>query len=161
MLPDPAWLKSPLRCCGFARRYRLTKSILSVLLIFAASRLVVIIGVNFGKLLVRDPDPAQWDAGNAWYYRLLRWDSGWYFSIIHDGYRYSDNASVENSTVFYPLYPLVSYAVKDLFHIDGYLALLLVANVASLAVVLLTLIKKTKTKCRRYKSTISMDHLRK
>lgn len=110
---------------------------LSVLLIFAASRLVVIIGVNFGKLLVRDPDPAQWDAGNAWYYRLLRWDSGWYFSIIHDGYRYSDNASVENSTVFYPLYPLVSYAVKELFHIDGYLALLLVANVASLAVVLL------------------------
>jgi Gpi18-like mannosyltransferase len=110
---------------------------LSVLLIFTASRLIVVIGVNFGKLLVRNPDPAQWDAGNAWYYRLLRWDSGWYFSIIHDGYRYSDNTSVENSTVFFPLYPLVSYVVKDLFHIDGYLALLLVANVASLAVVLL------------------------
>jgi len=75
--------------------------------------------------------------GPAWYHRLLRWDAGWYASIVRDGYRYSDDASVPGSTVFYPFYPLVSSAVKSLLGIDQYVALLLVANVASVAAVLL------------------------
>ncbi len=115
-------------------RWRAYDVYLSALLIFAASRLIIFIGINFGKLLIiRIGDP--WDAGNAWYYRLLRWDSGWYADIIRDSYHYS--ASVQSSVVFYPLYPLVSYGVKSLFGIDEYLALLVVANGASLFVVLL------------------------
>jgi len=110
---------------------------LSALLIFASSRLVVFFGVNFGTLLVRDPDPAKWDAGPAWYHRLLRWDSGWYGSIVTDGYRYSEDATVQGPTVFYPLYPLVSYWVQALFGVSHWAAMLLVANVASLVVVLL------------------------
>lgn len=125
------------RICQFRERWRGYEIYLSALLIFGASRVVVIIGVRFGALLARTPDPAQWDAGKAWYYRLLRWDSGWYASIINNGYQYSDNATVQGSTAFYPLYPLASYAVKNLFGVDEYLALLLVANVASLAVAFL------------------------
>ena len=120
----------------FSERWRAYQVYLAALVIFVASRLVVVTGVKFGTLLVRVPDPSQWDAGNAWYDRLLRWDSGWFADIITEGYRYTDNASVESSTAFYPLYPLVSAALKS-FGVDTYLALLLVANVASLLLALL------------------------
>jgi hypothetical protein len=109
------------------------------LLIFLASRLVVIVGVRFGTLLPpRAAARAYCDAGPAWYYRLLRWDSGWYARIIRDGYQYSDDPSVHSSVVFYPFYPLVSSALKPL-GVDESLALLLVANVASvIAIVFMT-----------------------
>jgi len=123
-----------LQICG---RWRTYKICLCALVIFAASRLVVIIGINLGTLLVPATNPGKWDAGPAWYHRLLRWDAGWYASIIRDGYRYSDDASVPGSTVFYPLYPLVSSGLKSLLGIDEYWALLLVANVASLVAALL------------------------
>jgi Gpi18-like mannosyltransferase len=110
---------------------------LSAMLIFAASRLVVIVGINFGTLLVRIPDPKHWDAGSAWYHRLLRWDTGWYAAIVKDGYQCCAAPGVEGTTAFYPLYPLVTYAVKSLFGINHFVALLLVANVASLFAVLL------------------------
>jgi hypothetical protein len=113
-------------------RWRTCKVYVHALAIFAASRLVVVIGVNFGTLLVPATNSGKWDAGPAWYHRLLRWDAGWYASIIRDGYRLSDDASVPGSTVFYPFYPLVSSALKSLLGIDEYLALLMVANVASL-----------------------------
>src|SRR5262245_13803624 len=109
----------------------------SALLIFAASRLVVILGVKFGTLLVQIPGPGKWEAGPAWYYRLLRWDSGWYASIVSDGYRYSGDDSLHNSIVFFPLYPIVSTAVKSLFGIDPFIALVLVSNVAALIAALL------------------------
>lgn len=108
---------------------------LSALLIFAASRLVVVIGVKFGTLLVLDNKPItldSWDAGKVWYHRLLRFDSAWYADILSHGYRRSDGP-----TAFYPLYPLVSRAVKSLFGIDQWSALLLVANVSALIAVLL------------------------
>jgi hypothetical protein len=123
-----------LQICDGWRAYKIY---LSALLIFAASRLVVIIGINFGTLLVPAANPGKWDAGPAWYHRLLRWDTGWYASIIRDGYRYSDDASVPGSTVFFPLYPLVSSALKSLLAIDEYWALLVVANVASVVAALL------------------------
>ena len=63
---------------------------LSAMLILAASRFVVIVGINFGTLLVRIPNPKHWDAGSAWYHRLLRWDSGWYAAIVSDGYQCCD-----------------------------------------------------------------------
>ncbi len=119
----------------FRERWRAYGVYLSALLIFLASRLVVIVGVNFGTLLVKPEGSGNWDApGHAWYYRLLRWDSGWYAGIVRHGYQYSNDAI---PVVFYPLYPLVSYSVRSLFGIDEYLALLLVANVASVFIVLL------------------------
>jgi hypothetical protein len=106
----------------------------AAVLIFAASRAVVIIGVIFGKLLVAAPTTATWEAGGAWYYRLLRWDSGWYASIMESGYRYPADAS---NAAFYPLYPLVCLAVKWLFGVNQGVALLIVANVAAVAAVCL------------------------
>jgi hypothetical protein len=117
------------------QRYRACEVYLLGLLIFAASRLVVVIGVDSGTLLVRAANPGAWDAGKAWYYRLLRWDSGWYAEIISHGYRYGRGEVP--TTVFYPLYPLASRAVKLLFCIDRWVALLLVANVAALVAALL------------------------
>jgi hypothetical protein len=119
------------------KKWRAYGVYLSALLIFSASRLVVIIGVHFGALLVPTSNPGKWDAGPAWYHRLLRWDAGWYASIVRDGYRYSDDDSIASSVAFHPLYPLLSYAAKMLFGIDEYLALLLVANTASLVAILL------------------------
>jgi len=106
------------------------------LLIFAASRLVIYLGVQFGTLL---PTPTGdfWNAGPAWYHRLLRWDTGWFLSIINTGYRYNADNTVASSTAFFPLYPLVSYVVKLLFGIDEFLALFLVANIAALVVAVL------------------------
>src|SRR5277367_1912076 len=115
------------------KKYRSCDVYLCALLIFAASRLVVIFGVDFGRLLVAIPDPNRTDVGPAWYYRLLRWDSEWYATIVSHGYRYGDDPTVEGPTVFYPLYPLVAYVIKSLFGIDHFVALLLVANIAALA----------------------------
>jgi hypothetical protein len=108
------------------------------LLIFAASRLVVVLGTFFGKLLVVDPDPAKWNGGQAWYYRLLRWDAGWFLDIVNRGYHYGGSSSKGNVS-FLPGYPLIAFVVKSLLDIDALLALLLVANVASLAVSFLML----------------------
>lgn len=116
-------------------RWRAYQVYLAALMIFVSSRLVVLIGAKFGALLVRVPDPSKWD-GSAWYNRLLRWDSGWYYSILRDGYVYNDDVSKSSSVVFYPLYPLASYAVKSL-GFDEFQALVLAANLASLVAVLL------------------------
>ena len=109
----------------------------SALLLFVASRIVVVVGINFGKLLQPSSIAEQWDAGNAWYDRLLRWDAGWYRSIVDSGYQYSDDPGSYSSTVFYPLYPLVSYFTKTLFGVDAFAALLLVANVSAIAATML------------------------
>src|ERR1700679_4047111 len=119
------------------KKWRAYDVYLSAVLIFAVSRLVVIVGINFGRLLAVIPDPNRTDVGPAWYYRLVRWDSEWYAAIVSHGYRYSDDPSRGGPTVFYPLYPLVSYAIKSLFGTDDFVALLLVANIASLAAALL------------------------
>jgi hypothetical protein len=42
-------------------RWRAYDVYLSAMLIFAASRLVVIVGINFGTLLVRIPNPNHWE----------------------------------------------------------------------------------------------------
>jgi Mannosyltransferase (PIG-V) len=109
---------------------------ISALLIFAASRLVVIAGINFGKELTT-PYPAKFAVEPLWYERLLRWDGEWYSAIISQGYQYSDNPAVESSTVFYPLYPALSYAITWLSGIDQSIALLLVANLSALLAALL------------------------
>ena len=120
----------PQRWCGGALYWQ-------ALLVFAASRLVVFIATQTGTMLVRDPDPTKWEGGPNWYHRLLRWDSGWYLSIIDRGYFYSDNPADETSVNYFPAYPLISYVVKSLFGLQSGVAMLLVANVSGLIAVLL------------------------
>lgn len=124
---------------GFWRlaRWRVLGVYPTALLIFAASRLVVVLGVTAGKLLPPRVDPFPWSAGPQWYYRLLRWDSGWYAGIVRDGYHYSSDPSAPSAVVFYPLYPLLCRALVSLFGVSVDMALLLVSNIASVAVALL------------------------
>jgi hypothetical protein len=119
-----------------AQRIRQRTFYVRALMIFAASRLVVLAAVNFGTLLVRDPAPGKWDGGQAWYYRLARWDSGWYASAM-DGYKFSTDPGAHNSVVFFPLYPIAARLVRAICGTDSYVALLLVANVSSVAAALL------------------------
>jgi Gpi18-like mannosyltransferase len=109
------------------------------LLIFAASRLVVGIGLDLGTLLTPQTNPGLWSAGPAWWDRLLRWDAGWYASIVAKGYQYSQDPTVHSSVVFFPLYPLAAYLTKIALGSDQFVPLLIVANLASLAVALLFL----------------------
>ena len=125
------------------KRWHAYEVCLSALVIFAASRAVVVAGVNLGMRrvraadIVRTLDPAILQADNVWYYRLLHWDSRWYHAIVHDGYQYGGDPSVPSSVAFFPLYPLIAYVVKSLLRIDADLALLIVANIAALAAALL------------------------
>ena len=136
--PANAEVPSPLRT-----GWRAYEVYLSALIIFAASRAVVVAGINLGKPtlraadVVRTLDPATLQADNVWYYRLLHWDGGWYHAIVRDGYQFGGDPSVPSSVAFFPLYPLFAYAVKSLLRIDTDLALLIVANVAALAAALL------------------------
>src|SRR5260370_7718634 len=83
-------------------RWHAYKIYLYVLVIFAASRLVVIISINFGTLLVPATNPGKWDAGPAWYHRLLRCDAACYASIIRAAYPSTHHASIPPSPAFYP-----------------------------------------------------------
>jgi len=46
---------------------------------------------------------------------LARWDSGWYYRIAVEGYRY-DSPSYQSSVGFYPLYPVLVGAIVRVFH---------------------------------------------
>ena len=100
--PANADVPSPLRT-----GWRAYEVYLSALIIFAASRAVVVAGINLGKLTLRDADvvrtldPATLQADNVWYYRLLHWDGGWYHAIVRDGYQYGGDPSVPSSVAFF------------------------------------------------------------
>jgi len=119
-----------------SERYSIYSVYFSGLLIFAASRVIVIIGLLFGKHLA--PSGLQTiDPSEAWYDRLLRWDSGWYLDVMHNGYRYSGDIHVPGSTGFYPLYPLTAKAAASAFGLSDGHGLLLVATAASLVAAVL------------------------
>src|SRR5262249_44922805 len=110
----------------------------SAALIFIASRIVVLAGVGIGTFVPRAADnPDKIDFGTAWYFKLLRWDSGWYARIVDEGYRAGDIAGDANSTVFYPVFPLIASAVKTVLGVASFLAVLLTANAAAFAAALL------------------------
>lgn len=106
--------------------------------IFGASRLVVVMAILFARQFVpRKAGQEYWSAGDAWYYELLRWDAGWYFHILQNGYNYSATNPLQQPVAFYPLYPLVSRLLSSVFHVEGYISLLIVSNVAACLAVLL------------------------
>jgi len=68
---------------------------------------------------------------------LARWDSGWYYGIATEGYRF-DAGHPQNSIGFYPLYPLVVRGAAELFHAPVFetgIAVSLVALLGALAIV--------------------------
>ena len=109
---------------------------LKALAIYLCSRLVVFLGVVFGRAyIVLGND--TWLGGTQWYHRLLRWDSEWYKMIASEGYKYDGDPGLRQTVVFYPLYPAFSRLVSEVLRIDLVDAMLLVANLAAMTAVLL------------------------
>ncbi len=109
---------------------------LTALAIYLSSRLVVFLGVEFGKTYITLGNDT-WLGGARWYHRLLRWDSEWYKIIAFEGYKYDGDASLAQTVVFYPLYPTLCRLVSEILQIDLIDSMLLVANLAAVAAVLL------------------------
>ena len=111
-------------------------SMLRVLAIWLASRGLVALGTAFGKVYI-PYGQGDWNPGPAWYHRLLRWDSEWYNIIASQGYSFNGDPNVTQSVVFYPLFPLLARSLSAVTGLATTDALLIVANLASLAAVLL------------------------
>jgi Gpi18-like mannosyltransferase len=109
---------------------------LKALTIYLCSRLVVFLGVVLGKAYIPLANDA-WLGGSQWYHRLLRWDSEWYKIIASEGYKYNGDPGLTQTVVFYPLYPTLCRLVSELLRIDVVDSMLLVANFATAAAVLL------------------------
>jgi len=109
---------------------------LKALAIYLCSRLVVFFGVVFGKTYIVLGNDI-WLGGTQWYHRLLRWDSEWYKIIASEGYKFNGDPGLIQTVVFYPLYPILSRLGSEILRIDLIDSMLLVANVAALAAVLL------------------------
>jgi Gpi18-like mannosyltransferase len=106
------------------------------LAIYLCSRLVIFLGIIFGKTYIPLGNTTS-VGGTEWYHRLLRWDSEWYKIIATEGYKYNGNAGETQTVVFYPLYPGLSRLVSDILRIEVFDAMLLVANLATMAAILL------------------------
>jgi hypothetical protein len=104
--------------------------------IYLCSRLVVFFGILFGKTYVPLGNDT-WSAGDAWYHRMLRWDSEWYATIATEGYKYNGDPGQTQTVVFYPLYPMLSRLTGALLRVETADAMLLVSNVAAVAAILL------------------------
>lgn len=70
------------------------------------------------------------DLTPRWYRYLLRWDAGWYLKIATEGYTYNGDDTVQQSVVFYPLYPLISNTVAKVLNISEAASLIIVSNVS-------------------------------
>jgi Gpi18-like mannosyltransferase len=130
---DPLWIAPADR-----RRDRVQSAVpyLETLAIYLCSRLAVFLGVMFGKAYVPLGNDT-WLGGDQWYHRLLRWDSEWYKIIASEGYKYNGDPGETQTVVFYPLYPALCRLVSEILRIDLVDSMLLVANLAGAAAVLL------------------------
>ena len=109
---------------------------LKALAVYLCSRLMVFLGVVFGKVYVPLGNDT-WLGGDQWYHRLLRWDSEWYKIIASEGYRYNGDPGESQTVVFYPLYPALSRLFSEILRIDLVDSMLLVANLAAVVAILL------------------------
>ena len=107
-----------------------------VLLIFACSRLVVALGLAFSEKYVPS-SIERWSAGPLWYHQLLQWDSEWYFRIVTDGYQYNGDPTIQQSIVFYPLFPMLARGLATIGGLTPADALLLVSNTAGLLAIVI------------------------
>ncbi|HEV7860908.1 MAG TPA: glycosyltransferase family 39 protein [Pyrinomonadaceae bacterium] len=120
---------------GFRRGGR---AYLAALIVFLASRLVVLLSIAFAARFVpQNPAGAFWNVNASWYRFLLRYDSGWYLTIIKFGYSYDGNDLVKHPVVFFPLYPLAAKVLTGAFGINEAVSVLLVSNISILIAILL------------------------
>ena len=137
MLDKVAFDSLPIAAAGRnGDRLQVSVPYLKALAIYLCSRLVVFLGVVFGKAYIALGNDT-WLGGTQWYHRLLRWDSEWYKIIASEGYKYNGDPSLTQTVVFYPLYPALCRLVSEALSIEVVDSMLLVANLAAVAAVLL------------------------
>ncbi len=114
----------------------LAHPVATAILIFAASRVVVWLGVIFADLVIApNSGPRLWNVGEFWFHRLLRWDAGWYMRIVREGYAVGATPQAEASIAFFPLLPALARGLSAVTGLRGFDALLVVGNLASVAAV--------------------------
>jgi hypothetical protein len=91
-------------------RRRRAGAVLVPLACYAFTTLVVLLGVIFGRALLR-PSPLSHDGQGPGSVRdsFVVWDGGWYGTILQDGYSY--NPTGESTFAFFPAYPMLARAV--------------------------------------------------
>jgi hypothetical protein len=117
-----------------------------------ATRLALLVVGWLARFFPASPDyPLQEVLGRGWHFsphRLLdiwgRWDTGWYMSIVRDGYMLNaDHAQQQSNLTFMPLYPmlvrLLLWPVPDSWQTDGVVLLVgvIVSNLCLLGGLLL------------------------
>src|SRR5437867_950328 len=90
------------------------------LVCFTASTLVVLLGVDFGRLYLV---PGPWSAAPQTFVgSMVNWDGGYFFQIAQSGYSY--NPGRPSLIHFFPLYPLLGTAVMKATGLSSQPALL-------------------------------------
>lgn len=120
-------------------------SILQVIVIWAASRLIIILSIQVlpGILgmeanIPNPPQPIGYEEGYTYepgWHQFLKWDSYWYKSISEEGYQYQTDGKMYN-IAFFPVYP---YLIKFItsFNIPFSAAGTLINHVALLGAMLI------------------------
>ena len=115
------------------QRTRLRDAVVSVLLAFAVTRLVILVVIYFSSLVVPAAGGSTPAAGhhNLLLGGLIHWDAGIYLQIAAHGYQPSTHQGVAAITAFFPGYPLLVHLVEILVR-SADLAGVLVANLSFL-----------------------------
>ena len=119
---------------------------------FLVTRVVLLVVGWLAGFFPTSPDyPLQEVLARGWHfspYRLLdiwgRWDTGWYMSIVHNGYMLqADHTQQQTNLTFFPLYPmfvrLILLPIPDSWQTDGVVLLVgvLVSNLCLLGALFL------------------------
>lgn len=104
------------------------------LLIFTASRLVMVIGVIFSSYLPHNPGLPEDKFQSIVNPFIDRWDGGWYMAIAETGYPLLDG-KMPVSVQFFPLYPLASAIIHKAFGMPIYWAMFILSNLSFLTAI--------------------------
>lgn len=106
-------------------------------IVFTLSRILVCAALVLGqKFIPHNKVEGLWGAGDQWYHSLLRWDSGWYASIINNGYTYNPDPLEHSSTAFFPTYPILASNFSLITGIDTWESLLIISNFFSFILII-------------------------
>jgi hypothetical protein len=107
--------------------------------VFVITRLGLELLTYFGLIFIPvAPDVRRAYPSNLWLDGWVRWDAGWYFSIVSHGYTTApQNAFGQTNTAFFPLYPLVIWLAKHVIGQHPFITGLIVSNAAFLGALIL------------------------
>lgn len=104
----------------------------SVLAVYAASRVLTLLGVTVGGFFRPDLSPERF---------LAAWDGGWYLALIRDGYPQAvpevAGQAAKSTLAFFPLFPAAARGIAWLLPVSDAVAALMVSLLAGAAAAVL------------------------